>query len=197
MLFLQSYPFQKRRSRFLALFPLVDAVDFHRLADQLQHIQTRIQRRIRVLKDRLNAAAERLQPLLPQLAERLSIEEHFSASIVVQPEQAAPDRRLPAAGFAHQPEGFPLADLEAYAIDCFYYSSIASAQILAFGEVLLEVIHIHQYFALTHRKSSPRHMPPPDSAYPRPASTWSGGLQRALRQADVRCSGQKHGGSAP
>ena len=47
----------------------------------------------------------------------MAVELDASGREVVEPRQAAPERRLPTAGLAHQTERLPAAHLEAHAVD--------------------------------------------------------------------------------
>lgn len=100
-----------------ALFRIAaDAVQQHRLAQDLRHGEARVERGVRVLEHDLDAALVVAQPPRRQRQHVLALEQHPSGAGLLQPHQRQPQRALAAAGFAddaqrasaHQGERHPV-----------------------------------------------------------------------------------------
>ena len=95
----------EQRAHFLDLLgPRADAVHEQRLAHDLAHRHARIERGVGVLEDRLHVAAELEQLRLRRVREVLAFEEHAARRRVFEAHDGAPERRLSAPRFAHEPE---------------------------------------------------------------------------------------------
>src|SRR4029453_6416901 len=88
----------------LALLAVADAVDPHRVADDRPDPLPGVQRGVRVLEDHLHLAAQRPKCAGLELPDRAAVEDDVAVGRVEQPHDAAPQRGLPAAGLADDPE---------------------------------------------------------------------------------------------
>src|ERR1051325_6012831 len=89
-------------------------VDPRRQTDDLADRLARIERRERVLKDRLDAACN---ALARERRKRVAVEIDVARGRALKPEQDSRQRRLAATGFAHQAENFTAAKLKGNAVD--------------------------------------------------------------------------------
>jgi hypothetical protein len=87
------------------------------LADDLAHGHVRVQRRVRILKDDLHAAAERAELLLGHLRDFPAVEEDAPRGGLDEAEDRAAERALSAARLAHEAERLAAADVERGAVD--------------------------------------------------------------------------------
>src|SRR5882762_955895 len=96
-----------------------DAVDLHRLHQDLAHREARIERGIRILEHDLDAPLVGIRRLLRQRQQIPALEQHFAAGSLVQPHEQQADRGLAGPGFADHPERLALGHLERGALDRF------------------------------------------------------------------------------
>src|SRR5205809_813725 len=96
---------------------VTQAVDDERLLDDLSRAHARVERRVRILKDDLHIAPRLAQAPARKGEHVLAPDPYFARRGVDEPEHAAPGRRLSAARFADEPEGFPFLNREAHVVD--------------------------------------------------------------------------------
>jgi hypothetical protein len=84
-------------------------VDLHRLDDDLADGEARIQRRVRVLEDDLDAAAIGHHLALGEAQQVLALEQHLAAGGVVQAHEREAHGGLARARLAHEPRSCPWA----------------------------------------------------------------------------------------
>src|ERR1700727_2296338 len=97
----------------------------------------RVQRAVGVLEDHLDLAPHLPQGPGRQVGDVLAVEDDLPAGDGLQPGDAAGQGGLAAAGLAPQPEGLPVADLEADAVDGVHEPVLAGQHRgAADGEVL-------------------------------------------------------------
>ena len=93
-------------------FGLDDLVHAHDLGERLLHGHAGIQRRVGVLEDDLHVPPLGALPL-----QRLSAKADLARGRLVDPDDAAPERRLAAARLPHEPEDLALRDRQVDAVD--------------------------------------------------------------------------------
>jgi hypothetical protein len=130
----------------LQLVAVGDTVDHQRLADDLQHRHSRVERRERVLKNDLHVAPDRLQ-LAPRHRRQvhhlaLVTEPDLAGSRLRGPEHHPTGGGLAAAGLAHQPERLALLDLETDAIDRLDVANGPAKQTTLDREVFLDLLDV-------------------------------------------------------
>src|SRR5690606_21635411 len=125
------------------LFPTgagADRVDVERLADDLPHRKAWIERRVRVLKDHLELAAQGEELLLGAAHEILAAVEDASVGRFLEPHESPPERRLPAAAFPDQAERLARDQVEADALDCLDISLLPGEDASPDRVVLLQLL---------------------------------------------------------
>ncbi|EST55134.1 hypothetical protein T458_08575 [Brevibacillus panacihumi W25] len=110
-----------------------------------------IQRGERVLKDQLHVAARLAQLGLVQIADIFPLEPDLTVRWLDQAEDAAAGRRLAAAGFANNTDGFARIDGQVDPVDCPDYFFFVEKSLLA-REMLGQCLHFQQW--LGHCASS-------------------------------------------
>src|SRR5256885_15743653 len=95
------------------------------LADDVAHGHARIQRGVRILEDHLHAAAHLAHLLAAELRELDTVELHLAGRRLVELEDRAPSRRLPATGLAHKAERLALLDEEVDPVDRAHSPNLA------------------------------------------------------------------------
>src|SRR5438309_1663280 len=93
-----------------------DAVDLHRLHQDLAHREARIERGIRILEHDLDAPLVGVRRLRRQRQQVPALEQHFAAGSLVQAHEQQADRGLAGAGFADHPERPAFGQLERSAL---------------------------------------------------------------------------------
>jgi hypothetical protein len=106
----------------------VKAVDLQRLGEDLVDRDPRVQRRVGVLEDDLDVAAQRPQVPVGELREVVPLEQHLTGRRRVQAEQRPPGRRLAAARLADQAERLVRVEVEAHPADGVDDADLAAHQ---------------------------------------------------------------------
>ena len=101
----------------LPLAAVADPVDLEGRADDLADTFARVQGGVRVLEDDLQLAPKRAEIALRELRDVLAGERDSAVGQRKQTDKAAPERRLPAAGLADEPEGLSLPNLQRDVVD--------------------------------------------------------------------------------
>ena len=92
------------------------AMDQQRLHDDVFHRHARIERAVGVLENNLHPRPHRAQRPRVEPGDLLAVEMDGPAGRLDQADQQPPQRRLPAAGFPHQPQGLAGADAEIHPV---------------------------------------------------------------------------------
>ncbi len=125
--------------------PIRHAVDVEALADDLADAHARVEAGVRVLEDDLDVAPGRLQLARVEVEERLALEADLAVGRRDQPQDDLAERRLAAAGLAHEAERLTFGDVEADPVDGANRAELADAeQAAADVEVLDEVLDLEQ-----------------------------------------------------
>src|SRR5712691_7617211 len=99
------------------LFPAGEVVDLERFADDVSNRHAGIQGRVRVLKDHLHAATHLAHRFAAELRELDAVEQHGAGRGLVELEDRAAGRRLPASGLADKAQRLALLDEEVDPVD--------------------------------------------------------------------------------
>jgi len=97
-------------------------VDAQSFADEFLHGETRIERRERILKDNLDAAAYVAHSVWGKRQNVLPGKEHLPPGVLFEPYEAVPERRLPTARFPHETKGDAFRNSERHAVYCLHMS---------------------------------------------------------------------------
>ena len=123
----------------------LDAVHPHRLVKDRADLLARVQRAVGVLKDHLDAAAQRDQFAAPEFGDIDPVIEDLAFGRLFEPQDAAAHRRLAAAAFADQPQGLAAVHREVDAVDRLDVADMAARDHpLGDREVHLEAAHLQQ-----------------------------------------------------
>ena len=98
-------------------FPVKTLAEYERLFDDGADPHPRIQRRIGILKHDLHVAPRLAQARPRELQDVLAAKRDVARRRFDQPQDAAPGRRLAAAGFADEAEGLAFLDRERHVVD--------------------------------------------------------------------------------
>ena len=140
----QADLFQQFDNALLAIIALGDVMDLHAFADDLADAHARVERGVGVLEDDLHLA--------PQIAHRVGIERGYVGAFEIdaarsgfeQPDHEAPEGRLAAARFTHQPQRFPVLDFERYVVDRPDVITAVPRQPPVHRKIFFEVADFHQ-----------------------------------------------------
>ena len=80
-------------------------VRLQRLGDDIPHRHTGVQRGVRVLKDHLHFAADRLQLALAHMGNVLPVQQNFAGARLINADDRARAAAFAAAGLPYQPQG--------------------------------------------------------------------------------------------
>src|SRR5262245_15030124 len=122
---------------------IAQLVDDERLFHDLSRAHSRVERRIRILKDDLHVAARLAHSARGKLQDVLAAEADLAAGRFDEPQHAPSRRRLAAARFADEPERLTLFDPEAHVVDGRDSSSLPEQTCVA-HEVLHEVRNVNE-----------------------------------------------------
>jgi hypothetical protein len=112
----EAQQFADTRSDIALALDQVEGAD--RLGDDGVDPEARIEARIGVLKDHLDAAAQPLPRLrLPRIRHRDAVDDHFARARRQQSHHHSRHGGLARAGLADECEGFALPDIEGHAVD--------------------------------------------------------------------------------
>src|SRR5215470_20426406 len=100
-------------------------MDHDRLADDFADFHAWVERAVRILKDHLNAAAQGQQLLALGPGDIDPVIEDLAGRRTLEPQDAAPGGRLPAAALADEPQGLAAADPKVDSIDGFHLADFA------------------------------------------------------------------------
>src|SRR5260221_275814 len=130
-----------------------EVMHLERLADDVADGHAWVQRRVRVLEDHLHPAAHLPHRLAAELREFDAVELHFAGRRLVELEDRAAGRRLPATRLADEAEGLALLDEEVDAVDGAHRADLAlEDDPLRQREVHLERLHVEQVLAAVERR---------------------------------------------
>ncbi|MOA01568.1 hypothetical protein D3C78_1209840 [compost metagenome] len=118
----KPYALQQPRHAPLGLFALQQTVHPQRLHNRVPHRLARIERRIRVLKNKLNIAPQRLQLARRQRIDALAVEDNAAFLRLNQAQQRASGGRFATARLAHQRERFAGPQIKADVFNRMYFA---------------------------------------------------------------------------
>jgi hypothetical protein len=95
-------------------------VDAQSFANEFLHCEARIERRERILKDNLDAAAYVAQSVWGKRQNVLPSKEHLPPGALFEPYKAVTERRLPTARFPHEAKGDTFRHGERHAVYCLH-----------------------------------------------------------------------------
>ena len=124
-----------------------------RFADDRADIHARIERRVRILKDDLDVAAQDAQRVGRERPDILAFEMDLARGRLDQAQHAAPGGRLAAAGFADQPQRLAVADLEIDAVDGMDAAGLAAEQAALERKLLGQVRDPEQWLTASRARS--------------------------------------------
>ena len=113
------------RTRASASFRVREVVHAQRLADDAPDAVARVERRERILEDHLHPAAERPQLALAEVRDVLAVEHDRAGGRLVEAQDRAADRRLPAARLADEAERLAAPDRERDVVDRLHVADVA------------------------------------------------------------------------
>jgi hypothetical protein len=114
---IESHKIQQLDDALAPLLSLAQAVNYQRFFDYISYSHSRIERRVRVLKNDLHIAT-RPPHLCGRKRKKIApVESYFSRCRFDEPQNAAARRRFAAARLSNKPEGFSAPDRKAYVID--------------------------------------------------------------------------------
>ncbi len=133
---------------------LVQMMNVQRLPDDILHRHAGVQRGVRVLKHHLHLTAVVVHVLLRDLR---AVEADGSAGRLVEMQQRPADRRLAAAGLAHEAQRLARTDPEADAVHGLQHRGLAEAGVNR--EVFLQVLDLDEilarsFFYVAHRSGT-------------------------------------------
>jgi hypothetical protein len=120
------------------------AVDAEALGDQVADLHAWVEGADGVLKDDLHVTAHLLEALRAQADDVDAVEGDLARRRLEQPQQRAAERRLAAAGLAHEAERLAAPHVEIDAVDGLQVAGGALEQALLDREVLLEAAHAEE-----------------------------------------------------
>ncbi len=126
------------------------SVDGQPLADDVFHPHPRVERADGVLEDDLHLAPGRTQVGPGRRHQVAAVELDRPLGRLDQPDQRPPERRLPAARLADQPERLAAADLDVDAVDGLDVADRPPQQAVVDREVLLDPLRIEQHIRRAH-----------------------------------------------
>src|SRR5437773_6231109 len=148
MLRAQAHRPEQLGDALLALVSLVETVHAQRLGDDLSHRHARVQRRVRILEDDLQLAPHvaHLPAAEPRNVPR--VEDDRALRRLDQLDDRAAERRLAAARFADEAQGFPRLHAEIDAVDRVDRANDALEEARADREVLVEPLDAEDLVSL-------------------------------------------------
>src|SRR5262249_6102559 len=132
----------------LALVPGRGPVDLHRIADDLSDALARVEARVRVLEDHLHVAPQRTELARTELLDLVALEDDYSVRRLEPPDDAAAERRLPAARLSDEPERLALGDRERDVVDGMHARHLTPKHALPDREILLDVLDVDERTAV-------------------------------------------------
>jgi hypothetical protein len=151
MLGLEPHPLHQLLDLAAKLGPRGEAVELERVADDLPHPLAWVERRIGVLEDHLDLAADRAEALPREPDQLLAAELDRARRRLEQLDDGSAERRLAAAGLAHEAEGLALVEGEADVVDGLDARDLAVEEEPGLDrEVLDEVLDLKERITLGH-----------------------------------------------
>ncbi len=136
----------------VTLVGVADPVDLQALGDALTHRAAGIERRERILEDDLHLLAQCLEIGAFGVGEIGALEGDVAVGGIEEPDEQAPQRRLPAPRLADEADRLTFPDVEGHVVDGANVGDGAAEHAALDGEVLDEVSNLDE--VAHHRASS-------------------------------------------
>ena len=137
------------------LRPAALAMHPHRFGNQIAHPPARIQRGIGILEHHLHLAPKGSKLPQAELRYVLAVEKDLARGDLIEPHEAAPERRFAAARFSDEAKGLARVDLERDTIDGIDGPALPLEQAVADQEMLLHLDRLDQRAAGLGRFAGP------------------------------------------
>ncbi|MNV39439.1 hypothetical protein D3C71_1310200 [compost metagenome] len=153
MLLAQANSLQNLNNSILFLLSGRNLVDIHNLANRLGNSKARVQRGVRILKDDLHFAPQRLHFFLRIVQNVLSSIDHLPLRRLHQSQHHSSGCGFAAAALSHQAECLPFMDREADSVNRFDCSNRFGQDAMLNWKMFLQILDLQQF--LSHRQPPP------------------------------------------
>ena len=151
MLRLQPHALQQPGDPLARRLPVQQAMHPQRLHNRIADRLARIERGVRILKNKLNIAPQGLQLAAGEGIDPLTVEGNGAALGLNQPQQRPAGGRLAAAGLPHQREGLSRPEIKTHLLHRMHFARHAIEQPAAHRETGHQIAHLQNRLPRHHR----------------------------------------------
>ena len=183
VILIQSDAVEQLQNKFLSLFARFKVMDIQRLADNIGHRHSCIQRGIRILKDHLHLFPIRHKFFRRELCNILAVIANGAARRLIKADQRSSGRGLSASRLAHKAKCLFLIDGKGNVIHRFHIRCLAAEHTVYLLKVHFQIFNFQQMLSHSVRLPSasdtfPASVPPDGTA-----NTWHSGFPRVQTPA--------------